>query len=109
MEENNKGFLNMPVQSVKLNGSVQTIFQLWGLLLILAVCGLLGEIISENTIKFVFTLYIRVTQLVLKEVRKLRRKKIAFLGPLEWNGPLILVTSKPLNGKVSICNYDAVK
>jgi len=78
MEENKKGLLNMPVQSVKLNGSVQTIFQLWGLLLIFAVCGLLGEINFENTIKFVFNLYSRFTQVVLKEVRKFRRKKIAF-------------------------------
>jgi len=77
MEENNKGFLNMRVQSVKLNGSVQTIFELWGLLLILAVCWLTGEICFQNAAKFAFNLHFWCAQLVFKELRKFGRKMIA--------------------------------
>jgi len=58
----------MRVQSVKLHGSVQTIFELWCLLLILAICGLIAEICLRKTPKFPINFSYWLTQMVLKEV-----------------------------------------
>jgi len=77
MEENKKGLLSMRVQPVKLTGSHQTIFELWGLLLLSAFCWLMGEIGFQNTLKLRFNWYFRFTQPVLQELRKCTRKLIA--------------------------------
>jgi len=79
IKENNKGSLNMRVRSVKLNGSVQTIFELWVLLVILAVCGLIGEICVQNLSVFVFNFYFRFPQIVLQELRKFQSQLFTFM------------------------------
>jgi len=96
IEENEMSSLYKTGENVKLNGSIQTIFELWAVLILLGCFGLSVEIAVQIQLSFKTEMLFGAAKLLLKALLKSFMKAIA-----SFNGLLLFLCDALI--QVSYC------